>query len=193
LSLITYGAEQIEQFLRAVDRHLMNPTRVVLIGGSAAALAYRAGSTTDDIDTLDAITAELNEAIARAVEDTGLDIVMQKSTVADAPYDYDTRLERQLPDLKMLEVCALEKHDLTLSKVIRCTEHDLQQIAEIHSSVGLSFDVLVQRFCDEMFHVIGDPPRIRGNFLVMIRMLFGDLKANFAEKELSKDRGEHHW
>jgi len=156
-------------------------------------LAYRAKSTTNDIDTLETITAELSAAIARAIEDTGLAIVMQKSTVADTPSDYEIRLERQLPDLKKLEVWALEKHDLALSKAIRCTEHDLQQIQEIHESVGLDFDVLVQRFRDEMSHVIGDPRRIRGNFLVMIRTLFGDLKANSAEKELSKStkKGKH--
>ncbi len=100
------------------------------------------------------------------------------------PYNYQDRLERHLPELKNLEVWVLEKHDLVLSKTVRCYEHDLQQIVEIHESVELSFDLLVERFGSEMNDAIGDPGRIRSNFLIMIDTVFGELKRAAAEKAL---------
>src|SRR5665647_3450251 len=154
-----YGADEIRAFLQAVDRHLTLRVRVEIIGGSAAALAHGASSTTCDLDTLNAINKALLEAVARANEETGFQIPVSQATVADVPYNYEDRLERQLPDLKHLEVWVLEKHDLVLSKTVRCYEHDLQQILEIHQSVELSFDVLVDRFESEMTNAIGNPAR----------------------------------
>jgi hypothetical protein len=55
----TYGVEEIDRFLRAVDRHLQAPTYVVIIGGSAAALAHHASSATEDVDTITNISAQL--------------------------------------------------------------------------------------------------------------------------------------
>ncbi len=79
-------------------------------------------------------------------------------------------------------------HDLVLSKTIRGYDHDLQQIREIHERAGLSFDVLVERYRDEMSHVMGDPARIREVFLVMIEDVFGELKRVAAEKALKARR-----
>ena len=70
----TFGAEELETFLRAVDRHLTARTRIEVIGGAAAALAHRAESTTDDLDTRHALTLALEQAVARATKETGLDI-----------------------------------------------------------------------------------------------------------------------
>lgn len=79
---------------------------------------------------------------------------------------------------------------LVLSKTVRCYEHDLQQILEIHQSVGLSFDLLVERIESEMTNVIGDPVRIRSNFLIMIETVFGELPRASSEKRL-KSWGGH--
>ncbi|MBA3393463.1 MAG: hypothetical protein H0T89_12510 [Deltaproteobacteria bacterium] len=155
-----------------------------IIGGGAAALAYGASSTTSDLDTFNAITSELVEAVAQATADTGFAIPVSQATVADVPYNYEDRLQRLLPELEHLEVWVLEKHDLVLSKTLRCYEHDLQQILEIHASVGLSFDVLVERFESEMTNVVGDPARIRANFLIMIETVFGELPRASAETRL---------
>jgi hypothetical protein len=179
-----FGADEIRTFLQAVDRHLAVRVRVEIIGGSAAALAHGATSTTTDLDTFTAINDELQEAVARASEETGFEIPVSQSTVADVPSNYQDRLERQLPEAKNLEVWVLEKHDLVLSKTVRCYEHDLQQILEIHQSVGLSFDLLVERFESEMNNAMGHPVRIRSNFLIMIETVFGELKRAAAEKTL---------
>jgi hypothetical protein len=134
----SYGADDIRTFLRSVDRHLSRPTRIEIIGGCAAALAHGATSTTIDVDTFTATTAELDEAVTRARDETGLDMPLSHAGVAEVPMNYKDRLQRQLPELQSLEVWVLEKHDLALSKAVRCYDHDLQQLREIHLAVGLS-------------------------------------------------------
>lgn len=182
--LRSFGADEIAAFLQSVDRYLTGRTRVVIIGGSAAALGHGASSTTSDLDTYNAITEELQNAVARAIEETGIHIPFSQATVADVPYNYGDRLERRLSELRHLEVWVLEKHDLVLSKTVRCYEHDLQQIVEIHRSARLSFDILVERFESEMSNVMGDPGRIRSNFLIMVETVFGELQRARAEKQL---------
>jgi hypothetical protein len=127
-------ADDLRTFLRAVDRHLTRSVRIEIIGGSAASLAHGATSTTVDVDTFTPTTVDLDTAVDRAVAETGLEITLVHSTVAEVPLRYDERLVRQLPELSSLEVWVLEKHDLVLSKAVRCYEHDLQQLREIRGS-----------------------------------------------------------
>jgi len=169
-----YGVTEIRELLRAVDRHLPIHASIVIIGGAAAAF-YEAESTTTDIDTFEAIGAELEDAVAHARVETGLGLVLGHSAVADVPYNFEDRLVRELPELTRLTVRILEKHDLALSKCVRGNEHDLQQLEEIHARGGLSLEILVERFRTEMSHVMGDPARIRTNFLELIERLFGEL------------------
>jgi hypothetical protein len=179
-----FGANEIRTFLRAVDRYLTRRTRIEIIGGSAAALAHGATSTTADVDTFTPTTAELEEAVARATQDTGLKLPLLQAGVADVPINYEDRLERHLPELEKLEVWVLEKHDLALSKALRWHEPDAQQMREIRDCVGLSCELLIERFRDEMSHVMGSPARVRMNFLAMIEDLFGELNRVAAEKAI---------
>jgi hypothetical protein len=94
---------------------------------------------------------------ARAV--TGLDVPTLKSAVADAPDDFESRLERVLPHLSRLTVLVPEKHDLVLMKAMRCYEHDLEAIVQIHANSPLDPDTLIRRFKEEMAP-IGNPTRI---------------------------------
>jgi hypothetical protein len=145
-----FSAEEIRTFLEAIDRHLPEATRVVIIGGSAAALAFEGVSTTEDIDTGNPLTPDVQNAVKLATAATGLMIPMGPAGVAEFPYEYESRLERQLVHLTQLQVWTLERHDLVLSKAVRGDEHDLQQISEIHRSAPLDFDTLVDRFKTEM-------------------------------------------
>jgi hypothetical protein len=133
------------------------------------------------------VQADLAAAAARARAVTGLNVPIQKSAVADAPYEFESRLDRVLPDLRKLTVLVPEKHDLVLMKAVRCYEHDLQAIAEMHANAPLDLETLVQRFEGEMTP-IGDPARIRANFLVVVEQLFPD-SVDAVSKRLSKPRG----
>ena len=182
----TFLREQLERFLEAVDSALAGPVEVVVIGGTAAALHYGVRRATHDIDTWTTVQADLAAAAERARSVTGLDVPILKSGVADAPYEFESRLERVLPDLRKLTVLVPEKHDLVLMKAVRCYEHDLEVIAEIHAHSPLSLDVLLLRFQEEMTP-IGDPARIRENFLVVVERLFPDSVEKVA-KRLPKGR-----
>jgi hypothetical protein len=139
---------------------------------------------THDIDTWTTVQDDLAAAAERARLATGLDIPVTQSGVADAPHDFESRLERVLPDLGRLRVWVPEKHDLALMKAMRAYEHDLQAVAEIHTHSPLDLDTLVGRFEDEMAP-IGDPFRIRGNVLAVVERLFPERVENVASR-LSK-------
>ncbi len=126
-----YGLDEIAQLLEAVDRRLTQITRIVIVGGAAAAF-HGIAATTEDVDTFETLEHELAQAIEAAQAETGLRIPINHSSVADVPWDYETRLESVLPQLKNLRVFILEKHDLALSKSVRGDEHDLQQLEELH-------------------------------------------------------------
>jgi Nucleotidyltransferase of unknown function (DUF6036) len=180
----TFLREQLERFLKAVDAALAHPVRVVVIGGTAAALHYGVRRATHDIDTWTTVEADLAAAAEKARAATGLDVPIQKSGVADAPYEFESRLERVLPDLRKLIVLVPEKHDLVLMKAVRCYEHDLEAIAEIHAQAPLDLDTLVRRFEEEMTP-IGDPGRIRANFLVVVERLFPE-SVDTVERQLKR-------
>ncbi len=95
-----YGVEEICRLLRVVDLHLSAPASVVILGGAAAAF-HRARSTTTDIDTQNAIDEVLELAIVRAKAETELDIPIGQSSIADYPYHFEDRVERQLPELSV--------------------------------------------------------------------------------------------
>jgi hypothetical protein len=182
----TFLRQQLERFLEAVDAALDEPVEIVVIGGSAAALHYGVARATHDIDTWTNVQAALADAAERARVLTGLDVPLQKSGVADAPSEFESRMERVLPSLARLKVLVPEKHDLVLMKAVRCYEHDLQAIAEIHAHSRLDLAVLVRRFKEEMAP-IGDPARMRGNFLTVVERLFPD-SVDAVESELGKGR-----
>jgi Nucleotidyltransferase of unknown function (DUF6036) len=182
----SFHREQLERFLGAVDAALPEPVAVIVIGGTAAALHYGVGRATYDIDTWTTVGAALAAAAEKARAVTGLDVPLEKSGVANAPFEFESRLERVLPNLARLKVLVPERHDLVLMKAVRCYEHDLQTMAEIHAHSPLDLDVLVRRFKDEMTP-IGDPARIRGNFLAVVERLFPD-SVEGVTRELRKKR-----
>lgn len=158
----------------AVDVALTEAAEVVIIGGTAGVLRYGVNRATHDIDTMNTIREHLAAAAEVARQATGLPVPLQQSGVADAPYEYESRLERVMPQLARLRVLVPEKHDLVLMKTMRADEHDIDAIAEIHAHSPLDLDTLVQRFRSEMNAAISDPGRLRGNFLAVVERLFPD-------------------
>jgi hypothetical protein len=169
-----YTPAELRRFLTAVDRALERPAQVVIIGGAAAAIAYGVTSGTRDIDTWTRVRSELAAAADRAREATGLAVPLAQSGVADGPADFESRLEHVLPRLKRLRASVPERHDLVLMKVLRCDEHDLQAIEEIHRRSPLDPSVLVTRHQQEMGSAIIEPRRLRAQLLAAIERLFPD-------------------
>ena len=187
-SLRRFDARELRRFLRAVDAELDGTVRVVLVGGSALALGYAVGTSTVGVDTWESDLGRIRGAAARARAATGLDIPIDSAAVGDVPYEYESRLRRVLPRLHRLEVCVPEKHDLALSKVMRCHEGDLAGIEALHRLHGLDEETLVTRYMEEMKHVIGDPGRIDLNLLAAVERVFGVVDAEAVERRLAEWR-----
>lgn len=179
-----FAATELERFLDAVDGALSRRVFVILIGGGAAALGYGVRSGTKDLDTLTELTG-LERAITVARAETGLDIPMETTPVADLPYEFESRLVRVLPRLRRLDLHVPEAHDLALSKLVRAHAGDLAALEELNARHPLSFDTLVHRYRDEMTHAIGEPRRLDQNFLLGIHVLFDEVKREEARRILT--------
>ena len=156
-----YVRAEIERFLRAVDRALKRPATVIIIGGGAAALKYRIDDPTTDIDTFNALGADLRRAIDAARKATGLAMPFEQSGVADGPYDFEDRLLRAMPRLARLTVLVPERHDLALMKAVRGDQADFAKLQAIHERKPFDLSVLVRRYEEEMGLVVIDPRRSR--------------------------------
>lgn len=179
-----YTKNDLLVFLRAVDKHMSEEFKLVVIGGSAATLAFRSSKSTKDIDTFND-PSPIERACAAARDDTGLDVPLEMAGVADAPYEYESRLQRlKVPGLKWLKIWVPEKHDLALMKIIRGYENDLMTVKELKQRQGLDLEVLLKRFRKEMGHIIHDPDRLRLNLLSAIEFAFGPEEAKHAAKRL---------
>lgn len=177
-----YGLVEIRRLLEAIDQALEAPAELVLLGGGAAAF-HHAVSTTMDLDTFTTIPPVLQAALDKAVLETRLGLQTSHAAVADVPWEFESRLEEPIPHLTMLRVRILERHDLALSKIVRGYSHDFQQLEEMHRALPFAFDTLVTRFVSEMQHVVGEPHRIRGNFLDLIGQLFNEIRRVEAERQ----------
>jgi hypothetical protein len=172
----------LERFLVAIDHHLKAPFDMILIGGAAAAIAYRASGATRDIDTMNE-TGPIEDAYLLAKKETGLDIPLGAARVAEAPYCYEDRLVTlKIKELKRLTVRVPEKHDLALMKITRGYEHDLATVEELGKRVGLERETLIERYTKEMDHVVGNSTVIHRNFLTAIEVLYGEAAAEEVEK-----------
>jgi hypothetical protein len=179
-----FDAAELRRFLAAIDACLDGPARVVLVGGSALAIGYEVGVGTLDVDTWETDLDAIGSAVARARDITRLDIPVGPAAVGDVPFHYETRLRRVMPELHRLEVHVLEKHDLALSKIMRCHEGDLVGLAALQRLHGLDEETLVTRYMDEMDHVIGDPARIDLNLLAALELLYGEAEAEAVRRRI---------
>jgi hypothetical protein len=175
----TYPPNELVVFLDAVDANLDQVIELTLIGGGAAALAYGIDNATKDIDTFTSGGASkaLQRAVRLAQAATGLDIPLGPAGVADAPYEFESRVVPVLADRgwQRLKLYALERHDLALSKLVRGVQGDIEHIVAIHRLQPLDQEVLVERYLREMQHAITRPESLRAAFLWCIEELFGEL------------------
>ena len=175
-----YIADELSRFLEAVDRALVQPTRMIVIGGTAAALHYGVKHPTSDIDTWNSLTDDLERAVTKARALTGLDVPVSKSGPAEGPEGMESRFQRVLPQLNRLLVEVPEKHDLVLMKTVRANQNDLDVIAEIHQNSPLDLQVLIERFAET--DPTGPPKRFKDNFLAVVERLFPNDLASVEER-----------
>ena len=86
-----FNTGELRAFFIALDRRLAAEERLVLVGGSAAMLGHGVFSVTQDVDTFHAPSPALCTAAAAVSVDTGLEIPIQPTAVADVPWHYEDR------------------------------------------------------------------------------------------------------
>lgn len=183
-----YSEAEIVEFLKAIDRNLNSKQELVIIGGTAAALAYKFKGATQDIDTANSVE-KLRSAIKRAVNETGFDIPVSRSGVFDAPYEYESRLiPYGVKHFKNLSVKVPEAIDLIMMKMMRLEAHDLSAIKQIIAEKSVTADKLLKRFNSEMDHVIKARSDIEFNFLAMIEDCFGETAKDKCAANISRSR-----
>ena len=165
---------EIERLLKAIDANLESTAEIIIIGGAAALLGYKATRITADIDSFNKVSA-LKEAYEKAKDETGLKIPLSQAGVADGPYNFEDRLiTYKRLKLKKLTLQIPEIHDLILMKTIRGYEHDLEVIEEIYKKNKVSEKILIERYEIEMDHVIGNKRTLDLNFAAVLSRCFGD-------------------
>ena len=123
-----FSRDELQYFFDTLDDCLEEPTKIVLVGGSAVILAYGVTTTTVDIDTFTNSTAALDKALELARERTGLSLPFSRSSPTQAPEGYEERLIRWRTLGQHLELYVLERHDLAISKALRADERDRQHL-----------------------------------------------------------------
>ena len=179
MSFHEYGSDDLKRLLKSIDTHLDRKVEIILIGGTAALLAYKATRLTHDIDSFGKITTALQKAYELAKAETGLEIPLSQAGVAEAPYSFEDRLiPYDQGSFNYLHVLIPEIHDFILMKTARAYEHDLDVIEEISKKNKVKKDVLFERFDKEMDHIIGNENNLKQNFAAVLSRCFGDKVAD---------------
>lgn len=179
-----FTAEELENFLISIDSFLTKEVVIIVIGGTAAALAYKVTESTQDIDTWNS-TKGLTKAYEQAKEETKLNIPLGQVFVGDAPHGFEDRLVPYKPEVfKKLKVLVPEVIDLILMKTLRGYEHDLKAIEQMVKNEKVKSQDLIVRYVEELGAAIGNKRKLDMNFLGMIERCFGRKVAEKAQQEI---------
>ena len=162
----------------------------MLIGGTAALLAYEVSLATQDIDTWNNVET-LRAAYQKARKETGLEIPMERSTIIDPPYFFEDRLEIYGSGLfRSLTVKIPEVINLILMKAMRAYEHDLEAIAQMVKSQKVELNSLLERFSAEMGSAITPERKRNMNLLAVVERCYSSNDAKQVANELGFRAGK---
>jgi hypothetical protein len=185
--LVRYRPEELEQFLREVDRDLRELVDIIIIGGAAVGLGYGSRHATKDIDLWTNPAKPFWDAVERVRARTGSTVPVSPTPIAEPPEGFEERIQRyELEGTSRLRVWLPERHDLALMKAARGEAPDLDAIVDIHRHEPLQLETLIQRFPEMM--PMGPPSRFRMNFLAMIAAVFGEPVADEVDARLPRKK-----
>jgi hypothetical protein len=149
-----------------VDRQLPGPVHLHCLGGFVVAVRYRLPRPTADVDYIDIIPRDAREGLERIAGPASPlaqthHVHVQYVGVASLPESYVERLTELFPDhFEKLRLFAVEVHDLALSKLVRNSPVDRDDVAYLAQTVPLSPDVLRTRYQRELRPIIiGEPKK----------------------------------
>src|SRR6266852_4578903 len=148
------------EFLAEVDRRLPGPVQLHCLGGFVVAVRYRFPRPTGDVDYIEIIPHDALEGLERiAGRESQLakkhHLYFQHVAVASLPESYVERLTELFSDhFEKLRLFAVEAHDLALSKLVRNSPVDREDVAYLAKTVPLSPGVLRTRYQRELRPII---------------------------------------
>ena len=167
-------------FLEDVDRQLPHTISVHCLGGFVAALYYDLPRPTNDLDYIEVVPDDAINVLQRLA---GIDspiatkhrVYFQHVGLASLPESYAERLIEIAPGtLRRLRLFALEPHDLALSKLVRNSPIDRNDVAQLAKAVPLDAETLRARYRAELRPIIiGDPERHDLTLEMWIEAYFG--------------------
>jgi hypothetical protein len=87
-------------------------------------------------------------------------IYLDRVTVVQAPYEYESRLVEMFPRaFEHLRLMALDPYDLALTKLERNIERDRSDIQHLARTVPFDLNVLRERYAAEQRPYLGNPER----------------------------------
>lgn len=172
-----------------MDDFATQKCKIILIGGSAAALAYNVTDATQDIDSYNNVSAA-SEAYEKAKQATGLSIPFGMASVSDGPYYFEDRLIDYEPDsFKNFKVKVPEVIDLILMKTVRGYEHDINAIEQMIKTQKVKLEDLAERYITEMGSVVVvTKSDLDLNFLAVVERCFGEKAALKVQSKISNTK-----
>ena len=150
-------------FLTELDSQLSTPTTLICMGGFVMTHCYGSPRQTVDLDTCDLAPSTQHKEIERlSCEGSQLyrkyRLYIQRVTVATIPCDHlDRVIQIDTPTLKKLTLCALEAHDLALSKLERSQDRDLNDVQHLAAQGHINAKTLIERYHEEhRLYLLGD-------------------------------------
>ena len=96
-------------------------------------------------------------------------------TVVQAPYEYESRLQRIFPGVfQHLLMMALDPDDLALTKLERNIERDRNDVRHLARTISFNLDLLRSRYQTELRPYLGNPKRDDLTLQLWIEMIEED-------------------
>ncbi len=152
-------------FLKELDALSVSTVRMDCIGGFVVTMLYGLSRPTADIDVLEIAPQAAAEAISRVASLGGelyrkYGLYLDRVTVAQAPYEYESRLVEMFPGIfRNLHLMALDPYDLALTKLERNIERDRNDIRYLARAVPFDLSILRERYQTELRPYLGNPKR----------------------------------
>lgn len=152
-------------FLNELDRIATSTVRLDCIGGFVVTMLYGLNRPTADVDVLEIAPLSAANAFAQVAMLGGPlykkhGIYLDRVTVAQPPYEYESRLQEMFPGtFRHLHLMALDPYDLALTKLERNIERDRNDVRYLARTVPFDLELLRERYRTEQFPYLGNPKR----------------------------------
>jgi hypothetical protein len=152
-------------FLKELDNLATTTVRLDCIGGFVVTMLYGLSRPTADVDVLEIAPQSAAAAFGQVAMEGGelhkkYGIYLDRVSVAQAPYEYESRLTEMFPGtFQRLHLMALDPYDLALTKLERNIERDRNDIRYLARTVPFDLALLRGRYLTEQRPYLGNPTR----------------------------------